>query len=35
MKTGKIFKQGDVRTITFHGKLVKQVHSGTHWITIK
>jgi hypothetical protein len=34
MKTRKDLKQGDVRTITFHGKLVKQIYSGTNWITL-
>lgn len=34
MKTGKSFKRGDTRVITFHGELVRQLHDGKNWVTI-
>jgi hypothetical protein len=35
MKTGKQIKSGDIRTITFHGRLVRQIYVNGNWKTIK
>lgn len=28
-------KSGDTRTITFHGRLVKQIYLNNIWVTVK